>query len=180
MNLKKKWLIDILMVVLLLCIGTVLCINNEEPVEDTEEVVLPLTSEPAFLYKTPREGLIEALYFYYVEYPEIVYAQAILETGYFSSDLCIKNNNLFGLYNSKESKYYKFNHWSASVEAYKKWIQKRYMSPEDYYMFLDRIGYAEDPDYINKLKQIVKNESESSKRIYKEEGTGTERKELAS
>lgn len=29
---------------------------------------------------------------------------------------------------------------------------------EDYYNFLHRIGYAEDKDYINKIKNIVKDE----------------------
>lgn len=39
--------------------------------------------------------------------------------------------------------------------AYREWIQKRYKPPEDYYRFLQRIGYAKDPRYIHKLKQIV-------------------------
>jgi hypothetical protein len=33
-------------------------------------------------------------------------------------------------------------------------IQNRYKDGEDYYKFLKRIGYAEDPDYIVKLKKL--------------------------
>ena len=35
-------------------------------------------------------------------------------------------------------------------------IQYRLRENEDYYQFLTRIGYAEDPQYITKVKGIVK------------------------
>lgn len=117
----------------------------------------PFKDPLAFKKKPPEEGLMEALKYYDILFPDIVYAQAILETGYFKSSICVKNNNLFGLYNSKKKEYYKFNHWSESVVAYKSKIQNRYYLPEDYYIFLKRINYAEDSLYIDKLKQIVKN-----------------------
>ena len=116
-----------------------------------------LPTVPTFMDKSPKEGLWEALLYYEIKHPEIVYAQAVLETGHFKSKGCTRDNNLFGLFNSREMKYHKFSHWSQSVEAYKNWIQNRYKDSEDYYTFLERIGYAEDPNYINKLKQIVKN-----------------------
>jgi hypothetical protein len=116
-----------------------------------------LPTVPTFMDKSAKEGLWEALLYYEIKHPEIVYAQAILETGHFKSKGCTRDNNLFGLFNSREMKYHKFSHWSQSVEAYKNWIQNRYKDSEDYYTFLERIGYAEDPNYINKLKQIVKN-----------------------
>lgn len=34
-------------------------------------------------------------------------------------------------------------------------IQYRLRENEDYYKFLNRIGYAEDPEYISKVKEIV-------------------------
>lgn len=113
---------------------------------------------PNFLSKSPQEGLMEALEYYGVKHPQIVYAQAILETGHFKSDLCLNSNNLFGLYNSKEHKYYTFNHWTESVVTYLNCVQYKYKSPNDYndyYEFLLDIGYAEDPNYIDKLKEIV-------------------------
>lgn len=115
-----------------------------------------LDTVPEFMSKSPKEGLYEALEHYEVLYPEIVHAQAILETGHFKSKACIEHNNLFGLYNSRKGEYYKFNHWTESVLAYKEWIQNRYKPNEDYYIFLKRINYAEDQTYTHKLKQIVK------------------------
>ena len=124
-----------------------------------------IASVPSFMDKPPKEGLYDALKYYDIQYPEIVYAQALLETGHFKSVGCLKHNNLFGLYNSKAKRYHRFDHWTESVIAYKKWIQERYKSPEDYYKFLDRIRYASDPEYTNKLKQIVNN---NDKRRYTE------------
>ena len=132
-------------------IKAVLHIDNKEKQSD-------------FFNKSPQEGLMEALEYYVVKHSQIVYAQAVLETGNFKSDLCLNNNNLFGLYNSKRGKYHKFDHWTESVIAYKDFIQYKYKPPEDYYKFLQRIGYAEDSNYISKLKGIVnKNDTRRSK-----------------
>ncbi len=124
-------------------------IEKETPVEVVE-------IKPTFFSKSPKEGLIEALEYYDIKHPDIVYAQAVLETGHFESNLCLNSNNLFGLYNSRKGEYYKFEHWTQSVKAYADFIQYRYKPPDDYYKFLSNIGYAEDPNYINKLKQIIK------------------------
>ena len=121
--------------------------------------------KPKFLTQSPKDGLEEALIYYKVHHEDIVYAQAILETGYFKSRVCLEYNNLFGLYNSRKKQYYRFNHWSASVIAYKNWIQRRYKPSEDYYIFLDRIKYAESIEYIPLLKKIV-NKRKNDKRRY--------------
>lgn len=99
---------------------------------------------------------MEALEYYDVKHPKIVQAQAILETGNFTSEGCLVDNNLFGLYDSKRQRYYSFDHWTESVVAYLDYIQCRYKPPNDYYKFLQDIGYAKDPHYINKVKEIVK------------------------
>lgn len=116
-----------------------------------------------FFNKTPKDGILEAIEYYEIQYPEIVYAQSIHETGNFRSKLCIRNNNLFGLYNSRTKQYYKFNHWTESVEMYKNKIQNRLKKDEDYYVFLNRICYASDSNYISTIKRIVINESKNSK-----------------
>ena len=108
-----------------------------------------------FVNKTPEEGIDEALQYYNIEHPTIVKAQAIFETAHFTSDLCIKNNNLFGLYDSKNKRYYSYNHWWESIEAYKKLVQRKYNKSKYYYMFLEDIKYAKDKEYINKLKEIA-------------------------
>lgn len=103
-------------------------------------------------------------------HPNIVHAQAILETGYFKSKVCLDYNNLFGLYNSRKGEYFKFNHWRESISAYKKYIEVKYTSPADYLVFLDRVGYAEDPAYIPKVKTIMnkhKNDNNERRSNYK-------------
>lgn len=109
---------------------------------------------PPFMDKIPQEGLMEALEYYEIHHKEIVYAQAVIESSNFKSRLCKNNNNIFGLKCKK--RYCRYNHWSECVIDYKKRIQNRYRSGEDYYHFLRRIRYASDPNYIKSLKRIVK------------------------
>ncbi len=89
-----------------------------------------------------------------IRHPKIVLAQAILETGWFQSQVCRTKNNLFGLTNPKTSQYYEFSHWTESVRAYYTKVQYRYKGG-NYLRWLDEIGYAEDPHYINSLKKIL-------------------------
>ena len=153
----KQRVFNIFISLVVLSLGVIVLLDyykrNDPPNYQVLDVIK--LEQPEFLLKSPEEGLIEALDYYDVEYPNIVYAQAILETGHFKSKVYREYNNLFGLYNSKTKSYYKFDHWSESVIAYLDFIQDRYKPPNDYYKFLSDIGYAEDPEYINKLKRIV-------------------------
>ena len=90
-----------------------------------------------------------------VSHPRIVIAQALLETSYFSSRICVENNNLFGLRHPKDGTYYEFDNWEESVKAYRDNVQYKYKGG-DYCLFLQRIGYAEDPDYVTKVRQIAR------------------------
>lgn len=121
-------------------------------VENTDNI--EHSAAPAFFSQSPEEGLVEALEYYEIQYPEIVYAQALLETGHFSSSVCKNYNNLFGLYNSKIKDYYSFEHWSDSVKAYRDFVQYKYKGNTDYYTFLVDLPYATDPNYIRKIKQL--------------------------
>lgn len=87
-----------------------------------------------------------------IKHPQIVLAQAKLESNLGKSKIAKQTNNLFGL--RKGNTYRKFNHWTQSVTAYKNLIQSKY-SGGCYYAFLDRIGYASDPNYTNKLRDLV-------------------------
>ena len=153
----KQRVFNIFISFVVLSLGVIVLLDHYKRDEPPDYQVLNVVKleQPEFLLKSPEEGLIEALDYYDVEYPNIVYAQAILETGHFKSKVYREYNNLFGLYNSKTKSYYKFDHWSESVIAYLDFIQNKYKPPNDYYKFLSDIGYAEDPEYINKLKRIV-------------------------
>src|SRR5574344_617574 len=100
------------------------------------------------------DRLYAALQKYGIRYPKIVMAQAILETGYFTSKICLDKNNLFGLRRPADGSYYDFDNWEESVKAYRDYVQYKYRNG-NYYTFLKRIGYAEDEYYTIKLKQIV-------------------------
>lgn len=165
-SVKLKVTLLILLTVLIGLIAVVLTANYSKVEPKTLDSISVVEDKvPSFMSKPPQEGLMEALLYYEVDHPEIVYAQAVLETGWFTSNLCLNSHNLFGLYNSKKSQYYKFNHWTESVLAYVKFVQYKYNPTENYYDFLTRIGYAEDKDYISKVKNIT-NKLQDDKRRY--------------
>ena len=83
-----------------------------------------------------------------------VLAQAVLETGHFTSPVCKNYHNLFGLYDSRHKDYYRFARWEDSVVGYQKFIQYRYKGG-NYLQFLKRIGYAEDPRYTTTVAKIA-------------------------
>ncbi len=86
-------------------------------------------------------------------YPEIVFRQSILESGWFKSPYYLKTKNLFG-FRFKKS-YIRFNKWQESVDYYKTWQLNHYTNmDEDYYHFLIRVRYASSNDYIKTLKRI--------------------------
>ena len=90
-----------------------------------------------------------------IQHPRIVLAQAILETGCFRSPLCRNRHNLFGLTNPKTGKYYEFNHWTESVQAYYTKVQYKYKGG-NYLLWLRDIGYAEEPRYVREVIKVLK------------------------
>lgn len=90
-----------------------------------------------------------------IPHPDIVLAQARLETGNFKSEQCQRDHNLFGMKMRRGKRYARYRNWKESVKDYKERISSRYQGG-DYYAFLRRIGYASDPKYISKVRNIVK------------------------
>lgn len=90
-----------------------------------------------------------------IQYPKIVLAQAILETGWFRSHACRTKNNLFGLTNPRTGEYFEFGHWTESVRAYYTKVQYRYKGG-NYLLWLRKIGYAEDEGYIRAVIKILR------------------------
>jgi len=97
---------------------------------------------------------------------DIIIRQAILETGAFTSNIFKESHNLFGMKHPKvrpttslgtNRGHAKYAHWSCSVKDYILWLdyfQARGHVIDNYYNFLRRVGYAEDPLYILKLKNL--------------------------
>ena len=107
---------------------------------------LPKLTIPNLYKEIIRNGIL---------YPKIVLAQAILETGWFSSSVCRNKHNLFGLTNPRTGKYYEFNHWTESVWAYYTKVQYKYKGG-NYLLWLDEIGYAENPRYTDSIINILR------------------------
>lgn len=116
------------------------------------------------------ENLREYLEFRKVRNKEIVYAQAVLETGGFISIIFQENNNLFGmkypLIRPTTAQYVNrghaaYDHWTDSVDDYILWYQfmTRNKQYDNYLTFLYSLGYAEDPYYINKLQNLTSYET---------------------
>lgn len=103
-----------------------------------------------------------------IAFPNIVLAQAKLETGNFTSQVFKNNNNLFGMKRAYKRPstvkhisrgHGRYMHWKESVLDYA--LRQAYYrahsmkSDEEYYQHLLDSGYASDPNYIQKLRSIV-------------------------
>jgi len=103
-----------------------------------------------------------------IPHTDIVYAQAVLETGGFTSHIFRMNNNLFGMKVAtirpttnigEEDGHAAFKHWRHSVVDYALYAScyLTKMNREEYLNYLSA-RYAEDPNYIVKVKQIIEKE----------------------
>lgn len=117
--------------------------------------------------------------------PSVVMAQAILESGWGTSDKAIKANNLFGIkaasdwkgptvtlstkeyVNGKwitvDAKWRKYNSWGQSIVDHAEFLKNRpryksIIGNKDYKSVcaeLQKAGYATDPTYANKLISVI-------------------------
>jgi len=111
------------------------------------------------------DNLIKKLKRMNIRHYKVAYAQALLETGRFTSSMFARNNNLFGMKVSRQRAntcsgevmghaYYRT--WEESVVDYALYYNKYLsrMSEDELYSYMGR-NYAEDKNYVTKLKQIV-------------------------
>lgn len=99
-----------------------------------------------------------------IKFPDIVYAQAVHETGNFKSQIFRENNNLFGMKVAKlrpttnDGEQYGhayYDHWRSSVQDYAYWqaYSAKGLNKSEYLQLLN--GYAEDGDYVKKISYRV-------------------------
>ena len=102
-----------------------------------------------------------------VKYPNIVFAQAKLESGNFKSKIFEENNNLFGMKQpsirtttatGEQYNHATYNSWRESVLDYALYSCKYTSSIKSESEYIAYLGsrYAEDSNYIYKLKNILK------------------------
>ena len=129
----------------------------------TEETRLSIIKEENEF--TP-DKLKKALADLNVKFPDIVYAQAQVETGNFTSTVFKENHNLFGMKEATvrastnkgtEHGHAYFENWYDSVLDYALY-QAQYLSDikteGEYFQYLSQ-HYAEAPNYIEVLKKVI-------------------------
>jgi flagellum-specific peptidoglycan hydrolase FlgJ len=145
------------LLIILLSISTLI---NSTATQQKEIVLLPEISKENLYKKIVESGVL---------FPEIVFSQAILESGHFKSRLFLKNNNLFGMKIPRKRKtfaigkgksgYAKYSHWTKSVDDYIEWqkylLKDKSISKESYLRKLSKI-YCTNPGYVKRLRQIFK------------------------
>jgi hypothetical protein len=113
-----------------------------------------------------QEKLIELLIKLKVKFPHIVLAQARLETGKYKSKIFRENHNLFGMkeasrrINTAVGTQYNhayYEHWRESVYDYAFYQCRYFGSVTNESQYISSLGqsYAEDPDYVQKLKNEI-------------------------
>jgi hypothetical protein len=122
-----------------------------------KQIFIKSIYEKAFSIELFREALTYAG----IQQPDIVFKQAILETGNFTSELFLYGNNLFGMKLAqtrqttaigKMDYHARYYHWFDSVvdlRLWQDWYAGKSYDLNDYYTFLQQIRYATDKYYIN-------------------------------
>lgn len=135
---------------------------NREKVDNLsyEEKIIVISEASKF----SEEKLIEEIKRLNFRFPHIVLAQAQIESGHFSSPIFIENHNMFGMREArvranlargtKRSHAY-YDTWKESLYDYALYYSSylaKMRTEEQYYNYLDQ-SYAEDPNYVSKVKR---------------------------
>jgi uncharacterized FlgJ-related protein len=101
-----------------------------------------------------------------IRHADIVYAQAVLESNNFKSRIFIESNNLFGMKKAMQRPttctsthrgHAMYSDWKQSVMDYALFqaaFLRDLKTREQYLNYLAQ-NYAEDPNYVTKLKSII-------------------------
>lgn len=153
-------------------LGLTLLIWNSDNVKTIiKEVVCETTDNPLAFSEI---NLVNKMMEINLKFPHIVLAQSQLETGNYKSKIFKNNNNLFGMKEARsrvklsvgtKNGHAHYSTWIESLYDYA-FYQCRYLgkinNETDYFNYLSRT-YAEDPDYISKLKKMA----EKNKQYFK-------------
>lgn len=136
---------------------------HAEPSEPHVVVVdNPIDSSELFSFELFKQYVLDLN----LKFPEIVLAQAVLESGNFTSTIWRENNNPFGMKVARSRNttalgtnrgHAEYKNWRMAVVDYS-YLQAVYArkvkTKEGYFEFLN--SYAEDPSYRHKLERILK------------------------
>lgn len=99
-----------------------------------------------------------------IYHPYVVYAQARLESGNFTSAHYRNRNNCLGIYDSKRHCYAYFDSWIECLVAYRDRVQYKWpyveCTDEEYLKWVCNMGYAANPvtyeQHVLKILRQVK------------------------
>lgn len=111
-----------------------------------------------------RDSILTEIYNLRIEHPYIVYAQAIVESGNFTSKIWKENHNMFGMKMperratlAKKIRYGHavYNNWRECLIDYSLY-QMAYMKGLDENQYFNKLQnfYAQDSQYVEKIKKI--------------------------
>jgi len=124
-----------------------------------------------------QEKLVEKISELNFKFPYIILAQTMQETGHYKSTIFRENNNLFGMKEAKlratlaqgtDRGHAYYNSWQESVYDYAMYYNSylRKIKTEDEYFEYLKQNYAEDPDYVPRLKDIIR--KKNLKKLFKQ------------
>lgn len=133
-----------------------------QKVENVNKIVYSAVDDLPFT----KENLMIVIKKYGIRFPDIVMAQAELETGHFTSRSFTRYNNLFGMKMAKSRLtvatgerygHARYDHWTYSVMDYalfQSTFARKIRTRKGYMRYLGR-NYASDERYIDKLTKLL-------------------------
>ena len=148
--------------------------EKEKVIDYVQQELVKLKQQHEFVAEVTKpitgSSLVELIEQMNIQHPKIVVAQAIIESGHFKSKLFQVNHNLFGMRKAYQrpttripanidfyyESYAYYHNWQYSVFDYALWQSSfaRNLSETEYLDLLKRT-YAEDDEYISKIKTII-------------------------
>lgn len=133
------------------------------------EKIITIEDPPEPRIPFSEDALINLIEECHIKYPYIVLAQARLESGHFTSKVFKENHNMFGMRKANQritsakgekNTYAYYRDWMDCVYDYAMYQSSVMCSVSNENEYLNRLGakYAEDPEYVVKLKRIIQDE----------------------
>lgn len=148
--------------------------------EKTHIITEPITPIPEMLVDLENYRDIEVndstafgvMIEFEIQHPHIVLAQMKIESGNYGSSIARNNNNYFGMRQpstrvtvslGSRNGYARYRSWAYSILDYALW-QRQYAWNLTEEQYLAKLGstYAEDPNYVSKVKKLSKNLAEQN------------------
>lgn len=155
--------ISIISILMLILIAN-MSLNNKSQINQlTEEEIIIINRNNDVFTPEKLEKEIKRMNF---NFPHIVYAQSILESGHWEAPIFIENHNLFGMKEAKvrpttargtNKNHAYYDNWKESVVDYTLYYAsylRKLQTEEEYFNYLDA-SYAEANNYVRELKKII-------------------------